>query len=551
MHQPPREPTPDNPLVQVRWSLSTKIFIALALVVSAFGAVGYVGTLRMNALRMNVKLVREGILPVTDELSALYRDLKVYEQELTSTDLTRLRSHFPRFKPFKGLRDLENQVDALAAQYPLGPSERSYLTQLRTKLRSLRESVDIWQSLATRESRLLTAVLHGISDQRSNEDIYESLAKAFVGYLNAERTQEALVIKTELASIILRVRSDVGFVRREFRRLIRQVDDSARETESESVLVLSVATGIALVIALLVMIWIAFTLRPLSRLQEGVREVARGRFVAVPIESNDEIGQLADEFNRMAVSLAERDRLLALQREELLRSERLATIGKMSSQITHEIRNPLSSMGLNSELLGDELIDLESNHGADGLAEAHGLLGAIRGEIDRLTAVTEQYLRFARLPKPRVSKANLNELIDDLLVFMAQEFVRYDVRVETNLAAELPPQSLDIDQIRQSVLNLVRNALESMTEGGTLRVSTLVEDSSVLLIVEDTGNGMADEMLERIFDPFFTTKSGGTGLGLSMVQQIVQEHGGDIRCQSAVGHGTRFTMTLPVKLAPG
>ena len=111
----------------------------------------------------------------------------------------------------------------------------------------------------------------------------------------------------------------------------------------------SAATGIALVVALAVMIWIALTLRPLSRLQEGVREVARGRFVAVPIESNDEIGQLADEFNRMAVSLSERDRLLAEQREELLHSERLATIGKMSSQITHEIRNPLSSMGLNSE----------------------------------------------------------------------------------------------------------------------------------------------------------------------------------------------------------
>lgn len=542
----PREPSPDHPLVQVRWSLSTKIFIALALVVSAFGAVGYVGTLRMNALRMNVKLVREGIFPVTDELSALYRDLKVYEQELTSPDLTRLRSYFPRFKPFRGLRDLEEQIDELAAQYQLQPAERTYLSELRTKLRTLRQSDDIWLSLVGRESPVIRRILRSIRKEGSNEILYNELAKAFVSYLHAERSSEALVIKTELASIILRVRSDVGFVRREFRRLIRQVDDSAREIESESVLVLSAVTGVALVVALLVMLWIAFTLRPLSRLQEGVREVARGRFVAVPIESNDEIGQLADEFNRMAVSLSERDRLLAVQREELLRSERLATIGKMSSQITHEIRNPLSSMGLNSELLEDEISDLEATHGSEGFLETRGLLSAIRGEVDRLTEVTEQYLRFARLPKPKAVTADLNMLVTDLLEFMSQEFVRCGVVTETQLSKELPNVSIDVGQIRQSILNLVRNAIESMQSGGVIRLVTLVDTSLVRLSIEDTGDGMTADTAQRIFDPFFTTKTGGTGLGLSMVQQIIQEHGGDISCHSVLGSGTKFTITLPL-----
>lgn len=500
----------------------------------------------MNALRMNVKLVREGIFPVTDELSALYRDLKVYEQELTSPDLTRLRSYFPRFKPFRGLRDLEEQIDELAAQYQLQPAERTYLSELRTKLRTLRQSDDIWLSLVGRESPVIRRILRSIRKEGSNEILYNELAKAFVSYLHAERSSEALVIKTELASIILRVRSDVGFVRREFRRLIRQVDDSAREIESESVLVLSAVTGVALVVALLVMLWIAFTLRPLSRLQEGVREVARGRFVAVPIESNDEIGQLADEFNRMAVSLSERDRLLAVQREELLRSERLATIGKMSSQITHEIRNPLSSMGLNSELLEDEISDLEATHGSEGFLETRGLLSAIRGEVDRLTEVTEQYLRFARLPKPKAVTADLNMLVTDLLEFMSQEFVRCGVVTETQLSKELPNVSIDVGQIRQSILNLVRNAIESMQSGGVIRLVTLVDTSLVRLSIEDTGDGMTADTAQRIFDPFFTTKTGGTGLGLSMVQQIIQEHGGDISCHSVLGSGTKFTITLPL-----
>ena len=545
MHRPPRELNYDQPLVRVRWSLSTKIFIALAMVIVAFGAVGYVGTLRMNALRMNVKLVREGVLPVTDELSALYRDLKVYEQELTSPDLARLRSYFPRFKPFRGVRTLEERINALAVQYDLPPAETRYLGKLGEKLRASRKSSDVWQSLTGRRSNALQLALRTVDTSRTNEAVYDALAKTFVGYLNAERPREAFLLKAELASIILRIRSDVGFVRREFRRLIREVDDTSRAMESESVLVLSVATGTALFIALLVMVWIAFTLRPLSRLQEGVRQVARGRFVAVPIESNDEIGQLADEFNRMGVSLSERDRLLAIQREELLRSERLATIGKMSSQITHEIRNPLSSMGLNSELLGDELNDLQKLVGPERLSESQGLVSAIRGEVDRLTEVTEQYLKFARLPKPKTNTENINQIVRDLLDFMSQEFQRNNVKVDTSLDVQLPLVLLDIGQIRQSILNLLRNAIEAVDSNGTVVITTTFDAGAITLTIQDTGEGMTPEVVERVFDPFFTTKASGTGLGLSMVQQIIQEHGGAIECESVLGTGTTFIVTLP------
>jgi two-component system NtrC family sensor kinase len=538
----------------LRWSISTKIFIGLTIIIVSFGAVGILGLLRMNQLRKNIELVREGVVPVTGRLLSVVGELKDSEAKLESDNLLPIMQWLPYFKPFDRLHRIEKSIVALGPRFGLDEPERQFLEAVRSRLSDLRNRSDFRRSLESSPNPEIREVLTVASDAQTNEEIYDALSRALMADLHGGRIDSAKVIKRDMAAIFPSILAEVKVVSREFGSFMDTVSLSARQAESESTLIISVATGGALVIAIGVMFWVAFTIRPLQRLQEGARRIGRGDFTAVEITTGDEIGELAAEFNRMALSLGDRDRQLARQREDLLKSERLATIGKMSSQITHEIRNPLSSMGLNSELLEDELMDLADDCTPDRLEECRQLLGAIRGEIDRLTAVTGQYLKFARLPKPDRSSVDLNDLITSLTEFMREELSRYKITRQLDLDASLGVADLDPGQIRQAVLNLIRNAIEAMDDAaiedrsgpaGRLTIQTRRVGSMIELKIEDDGPGMNAATALRVFDPFFSTKSTGTGLGLSLVQQIVQEHGGQIECRSELGRGTEFLIALP------
>jgi signal transduction histidine kinase len=274
------------------------------------------------------------------------------------------------------------------------------------------------------------------------------------------------------------------------------------------------------------------TLHPLRKLAERAREIARGDYKQrVDASSPDEIGALGREFNAMAAALDERE-------QRLIRSERLAAVGKIAAQITHEVRNPLSSIGLNAEMLEEET-----------QGEARKLARAIVKEVDRLTEITEEYLRFARLPRPKLEREELGDLLTSLVAFMHHELAARGVTVELDVPPALPPVAADEHQLRQALVNLVRNGAEAMRAGGqlTLRARHLADAAdgrSIELAISDTGDGIAPEHLQKIFDPFFSTKEGGTGLGLALTQQIIVEHGGKIEVTSEPGRGTTFIVRL-------
>jgi len=284
-------------------------------------------------------------------------------------------------------------------------------------------------------------------------------------------------------------------------------------------------------------------LAPIARLTEAAQRLGRGapEAVAVPEGGGDELAVLAREFNAMAQRLAARERELRAQGEALVRSERLAAIGRIAAQITHEIRNPLSSISLNAEELGERLREAAP----EGSAASAALCDAIIREVDRLAAITEEYLRYAWVPKPQLVRADLNETVRDLLDFVRPELVSAGVRLEQELDPRLPEVAADVAQVRQLLLNLVRNAREAMPGGGTLSVVTRAQDGAALVEVKDTGPGIEPARLSRIFDPFFTTKERGTGLGLALAQEIAQEHGGELTCASVPGKGASFTLRLP------
>lgn len=230
--------------------------------------------------------------------------------------------------------------------------------------------------------------------------------------------------------------------------------------------------------------------------------------------------------------------------EARLQAERLATIGAMSAKLAHEIRNPLSSVLLNLELARDEL-DTLSQQSGDAVTECRSLLKSIEGEVRRIQRVTEDYLQFARLPKARRERIHLNELLAQGLSFLQSLFDATNVELRTDLDPNLPPIEADENQLWQAILNLIRNAIEAMPNGGVLTISTQKNsEGMVLLTIRDTGKGMSDAEQQKIFHPFFSTKTGGTGLGLPLTQQIITEHEGRIRCESAPGAGTTFYIEL-------
>ncbi|MGC3996369.1 MAG: ATP-binding protein [Anaeromyxobacter sp.] len=280
-------------------------------------------------------------------------------------------------------------------------------------------------------------------------------------------------------------------------------------------------------------------LAPIRSLTEGVKAVAAGDLSPkVEVRSQDELGLLAREFNAMAASL---DR----QQAALRRAERLAAVGRISAQITHEIRNPLNAIGLNAELLSDEIGALPGPP-----REATQLVAAISREVDRLNGVAEEYLRFARMPRPTLAPCDLNELLSGLLDFLAPELAAAGVAVERRLAAGLPAVRADEGQLRAVFLNLLRNSREAMPRGGQVTIATRPTEGGVEAEVRDTGGGIPPGDLTRIFEPFYSTKQRGTGLGLAYTQQVVEEHGGTVRCESAVGRGTVFTVRIPAVAEP-
>jgi PAS domain S-box-containing protein len=253
--------------------------------------------------------------------------------------------------------------------------------------------------------------------------------------------------------------------------------------------------------------------------------------VAPPLNEKDEV---------LGLVVALEDVTEAVRtKEALIRSERLAAIGRMSAHVTHEIRNPLSSIGLNAEMLKDA---------ADG-SEAQTLCEAIIREVDRLTAITEEYLKFARLPRPELRPHQIGELLTTIAVFVRRDCEAANVKLVVDVPEGLPSIQIDADQIRQAILNLVRNAKESMPEGGALWLGARREGDAILLFVKDEGAGIPAEALDRIFDPFYSTKLTGTGLGLALCQQIVTEHGAQLRVTSKVGVGSEFAIVLPVPQA--
>ncbi|MBI5498539.1 MAG: PAS domain-containing protein [Deltaproteobacteria bacterium] len=230
-------------------------------------------------------------------------------------------------------------------------------------------------------------------------------------------------------------------------------------------------------------------------------------------------------------------------RERLTATERLAAVGHLAAQVAHEIRNPLSSIGLNCALLEDELADVAGERAP----EVGNLLRAIGREIDRLAELTEGYLRHARPSRGLSQAVPLNDVVEDLANLVRDDLRRRGITLVSVLSPDAGQVRADAGGLRQVLLNLVRNAGEAVAgrPGGTVRLATARgDDGRVLLTVDDNGPGVPADLRERIFEPFFTTKDAGSGLGLSGSRAALKEHSAELHCTEGTLGGARFVVTL-------
>lgn len=263
-----------------------------------------------------------------------------------------------------------------------------------------------------------------------------------------------------------------------------------------------------------------------------------GEQAALAVRNAQLHASLQDYAHNLEGMVEARTEELRTAQDQLVRSEKLAALGRLAAGVAHEVNNPLQPI-LNCLEVAIE--DIENNDPVD--AE---ILRVAESEVQRIKIIVSRLLDFARPRTSEKSEIDLQKLVDEVLILSAKQLERMRVTLSRDFQPAQPIMA-DIAQIKQVVLNLVLNAAESMPEGGHVHVAVFEHGSGVNLIVEDTGTGMSEETIAQIFEPFYSTKGDGTGLGLAVSYGIVQGHGGNISVESQPGTGSRFTVWLPLR----
>jgi signal transduction histidine kinase len=222
--------------------------------------------------------------------------------------------------------------------------------------------------------------------------------------------------------------------------------------------------------------------------------------------------------------------------------DQYAEIARLAGALAHEIKNPLSTIRLNMELLAEDLGESETPQ----QRRATKRVEVVRRECSRLQALLDDFLNFAKVRPLQLESSDLNHQIDDVLEFFAPEARDGGIEVVRYLDPDLPRVQLDREAFRQALLNLIINAKQAMPEGGQLMVRTASHGDTVAITLIDTGCGMDGRTASKMFEAFYSTKPGGSGLGLPTTQKIIDAHGGRISVQSELGHGTQITIELPI-----
>jgi two-component system, NtrC family, sensor kinase len=508
-------------------SVTRRVTLSYLIVTVAFSLVAGWNVFALRAATTEAELLRSGYLPMALAL----RDA-VLGQDTWSSQLNHVTTA-------KNHADTRVWFDStLAVGRP-----RAFAAVRLAFARAFGDQSEELRALGDRLAREATQI-------ETYLDADRELIPRLFDALQARESARAQALRDDLVRRSYEGRQRLAGLEREVTRSVDALLDDARARERLAVRLLIISAAFTVLVGLGVAFRARRLLAPLTAVTERAQAVARGDLTArAVVASNDEIGELAATFESMVAAIARAN-------AELLSSERLAAIGKMAAQVTHEVRNPLSSLALNVELLEEEL----SGKGGEALA----LLTAVKLEVERLTALTEKYLSLARRSRPDFHDEDLGSVVSDAVKSAEPELAEHAIESQVAIEPGLPTVSVDEAQIRQVMLNLIRNAREAMVGGGELVVNVRrpisererepdpsgAEPDVLEISVADSGGGMDEQTHEHLFEPFFTTKRNGNGLGLAITQEIVEAHGGKIRCERLTPRGTRFVIELPLRRPP-
>ena len=398
-----------------------------------------------------------------------------------------------------------------------------------------------------------------LSDDSLERETLAQIDEVLQSILDADLTEDWLLDSSlirELRGEVERMRHLVAALPNHLHQQFQEFANDVRAQYRTAIVAAWVNAALALILLVtstrLFYKWFA---EPLQTLVQGSREVAKGKYShRIQLATHDEIGELADAMNDMTAQFQQTrddlDRQVRERTKQVVRSEQLASVGFLAAGVSHEINNPLASIALCSESLESrlsELFDDADATQADDVQVVHDYLQMIQREAFRCKQITEKLLDFARMGDSQRHSTDLRDLVEGVIE-MVQHLGKYQ---DKNLA--LSPGDpvivqVNAQEIKQVVLNLITNGLESLDPGGTVRVAVEGLGQQAQIVVEDDGCGMTEEVRKHLFEPFFTRRHSGqgTGLGLSISYRIVQEHNGHIDVTSeGVGCGSRFVVVLP------
>jgi two-component system, NtrC family, sensor kinase len=530
------------------WPIRNKLQLGLGLlavsVLTLFGS-AYYGLYAYRGLVKSLS-ARSNELPLANELSQYVADLRVILSQVEE----RLDYAPGGVMPLAGSPDQQPWDPELLRELYRTKFElfRQTLEKYRAQLDGNRMRTDTRIGDDSRERATVVeidAVIARIEKQDDDEDGvgWYLATDATISKLRDD-VERVRALAAELPShLYLRLHALADEVRSQYRIAI----PLAWVTAAVATLLLAAAVQ-------LFRKWIA---RPLATLVRGSREVAAGKFDhRIRLESDDEMRELAEAMNAMTSRFQEiRDDLDCQVRErtkQVVRSEQLASVGFLAAGVAHEINNPLASIVMCSESLESRLAALLNESGEANAAErdvVRSYLEMIQKEAFRCKQITEKLLDFSRMGDTERHHADLRELVSGVIE-MIRHLGKYQNKniVLTGgepVIAEVCPQ-----EIKQVMLNLITNGLDSMEPGGTVRVTVGSRGTDAQIVVEDNGCGMTEDVIQHLFEPFFTRRRGGqgTGLGLSITYRIVEEHHGHIVAHSAgLGKGSKFTVTIPLR----
>jgi signal transduction histidine kinase len=529
----------------MRFSLSAKIFLGVALLVAAFGSVSLFSIYRMIQYQEEVKVLVRGLTPLSLEVREILRstDSLIFTlNQREPKNIILVRNFVVYLEPFRRIEQLIDTTAQKQENLPLGSLDEvsAFLAEVRADLTQFTAADDFYRTAVRDDPSLMVMLEPLMSGDLSNRNVFGHVFNYYLDQL--ERTEAVLVPAHDvLEKLLLGVKRKLFRVQKDVHRFSDQLSDRIDRHETASLLTLIFMSIGAVLLGLAILVGTRLAFRPVRRLIEGVRRLSTGDWSGpIQVKASEEVALLAEEFNRLVQSLKERDRTLADQRERLLRNERLAVIGKMASFIAHEVRNPLNAIGLNAEMLEEDV----QARGGEGEVR---LLKAIVQEVDRLKDVTEQYLQFARPPAPERQEFPVGEIVDSFLDWQRPELESQGIELVREVDSTVTAP-VDVSQVRQALVNLVANAGEALKEREVKRLTVGVRrgaDGYAEVWVEDSGVGIPADVLARVTEPFFTTRRGGTGLGLPICQEIAERHGGELRIESQPGQGTRATLRFP------